>query len=127
MRLRDTVIGALNLFREIPGEMAADDLEVAQAFADVATIALLHHRAAHEAQVINEQLTDALHSRIVIEQAKGMVAERLQLDMADSFLALRRHARNYNLRLAHVAEAVISGSLAATDLRAGGAHSRPYR
>ncbi|MEA3055202.1 MAG: hypothetical protein QOD30_634 [Actinomycetota bacterium] len=116
MRLRGSVIGALNLFRAGPGEMVAADIEVAQAFADVATIAILQHRAAHEAQVINEQLTHALNSRVVIEQAKGMIAERLELDMERSFAALRGHARNHNLRLADVAGAVISGTIAASAL-----------
>ena len=116
MRLRGSVIGALNLFRVGPGQMSPTDIEVAQAFADVATIAILQHRAAQEAQVINEQLTHALNSRVVIEQAKGMVAERLNLDMEASFQVLRAHARNHNLRLADVADAVIGGTLAATGL-----------
>jgi GAF domain-containing protein len=116
MRLRGSVLGALNLFRADPGEMAPADLEAAQAFADVATIAILQHRAALEAQVVNDQLAHALNSRIVIEQAKGMVAERLDLDMERSFAVLRGHARGHNLRLVDVAEAVIGGALAADRL-----------
>jgi len=116
MRLRGTVIGALNLFHVEPGDMRQADIDVAQAFADVATIAILQHRAAQEAQLINEQLTHALNSRIVIEQAKGMVAERLGLDMEQSFTALRNHARNHNLRLAELADAVIIGRIAASAL-----------
>jgi GAF domain-containing protein len=116
MRLRGTVIGALNLFRARPGEMGPADIEVAQAFADAATIAILQHRAAEEAQAINEQLTAALNSRVVIEQAKGMVAERLGLDMERSFNVLRAHARNHNLRLADIAAAVIDGTLPASAL-----------
>ena len=85
MRLRGTVIGALNLFRVEPGPMDAADIVAAQAFADVATIAILQHRAALEAQVVNEQLNDALNSRIVIEQAKGVLAERAGLDMEQAF------------------------------------------
>ena len=116
MRLRRTVIGALNLFNVEPGEMRRADIDAAQAFADVATIAILQHRAAEEAQVINEQLTLALNSRIVIEQAKGMVAERLGLDMERSFTALRTHARNHNVRLVDLANAVIDGTFAAAML-----------
>ncbi len=116
MRLRGTVIGALNLFNVEAGEMQAPDLEAAQALADVATIAILQHRATLEAQVVNQQLQNALNSRIVIEQAKGMVAEREALNMEQAFSALRSHARNHNLRLVDVAEAVISGSLAASTL-----------
>ena len=116
MRLRGNVIGALNLFRDDTGEMGAADLEVAQAFADVATIAILQHSASREAQVLAHQLTHALNSRVMLEQAKGMVAERLDLDMPGSFARLRSHARNHNLRLSAVAESVIDGSLPAGQL-----------
>jgi len=111
MRLRGTVIGALNLFHTEPGEMRPVDIKAAQALADVATIAVLQHRAALEAQTLNEQLHRALNSRIVIEQAKGMVAERGGIGMEQAFSALRNHARNHNLRLAEVAESVINGAL----------------
>ena len=73
MRLRGSIIGALNVFRATPGELTAPDLEAAQALADVATIAVLQHLASLEALILNEQLQHALNSRIVIEQAKGMV------------------------------------------------------
>ena len=116
MRLRGTVIGALNLFHIEPGEMRQTDIESAQALADVATIAILQHRATLEAQVLNEQLNHALNSRIVIEQAKGMVAEREGLNMEQAFATLRNHARNHNLRLADVARDVIAGNLAAAAL-----------
>ena len=116
MRLRGTVIGALNLFNVEPGEMRKPDLDAAQAFADVATIAILQHRAATEAYVVNEQLNGALNTRVVIEQAKGIVAERQDLDMEHAFATLRNHARNHNLRLVDVATDVIGGSLAAPGL-----------
>src|SRR4051794_20219444 len=115
MRLRGTIIGGLNLFHVEAGDMRQADIDAAQAFADVATIAILQHRAAREAQVINEQLSYALNSRIVIEQAKGMVAERLGLDMERSFNALRSHARNHNLRLVDLANDVISGTFDTSD------------
>lgn len=116
MRLRGAVIGALNLFHVDPGEMRKADVDAAQALADVATIAVLQHRAALEAQVLNDQLNHALNSRIVIEQAKGMVAERRNLDMEEAFSALRSHARNHNLRLADVARGVIDGSVSVPEL-----------
>ncbi|HTW07901.1 MAG TPA: GAF and ANTAR domain-containing protein [Acidimicrobiales bacterium] len=116
MRLRGTVIGALNLFQVEVGEMRTSDIESAQALADVATIAILQHRASLEAQVLNQQLQRALNSRIIIEQAKGMVAERTGLNMQLAFSALRTYARDHNQRLAVVAEAVIDGSLAASAL-----------
>jgi GAF domain-containing protein len=116
MRLRGTVIGALNLFHVDPGEMRRADIDAAQALADIATIAILQQRAALEAQLVNEQLDVALNSRILIEQAKGMVAERQGLDMEDAFSALRNHAGNHNVRLADVARKVIEGTLAASAL-----------
>jgi GAF domain-containing protein len=116
MRLRGTVIGALNLLHIEPGEMRHADIAAAQAMADVATIAILQHRATLEAQVINEQLNHALTSRIVIEQAKGIIAEREGLTMEQAFSTLRNHARNHNLRLVDVARDVIDGTLAATTL-----------
>lgn len=117
MRLRGTIIGALNLFHEGPGEMRTADIDAAQAFADVATIGVIAHRASIEAQLVNEQLNYALKSRVVIEQAKGMMAERENLDLDAAFVALRRYARNHNLRLVDVANAVIAGELPAAELR----------
>jgi GAF domain-containing protein len=116
LRLRGTIIGALNLFHLDAGEMRPADVVAAQALADVATIAILQHRAVLEAQQLNEQLQHALNSRIVIEQAKGMVAERLGLDMEQAFTVLRSHARNNNLRLADIATDVIAGRLGASSL-----------
>jgi GAF domain-containing protein len=116
LRLRGTTIGALNLLNADAGGLDEADVEIAQALADVATIAILQHRAAVESQVVNDQLNNALNTRVVIEQAKGMLAEREGLDLEASFARLRLHARNNNLRLAEVAEAVISGALAASAL-----------
>jgi GAF domain-containing protein len=116
MRLRGATIGALNLFRSTAGGLDDLDLAAAQAMADIATIAILQHRAATESQLLNEQLSLALDSRVVIEQAKGVLAERAGLDMEQAFARLRGHARNHNLRLADVAHAVIDGSLAADSL-----------
>lgn len=116
MRLRGAVIGALSLFHSEPGEMAQADVDAGQALADIATIAVLQHRAALEAQILNEQLNHALNSRIVIEQAKGIVAERERLDMDQAFAILRNHARNHNRRLADVANDVIAGTLTAASL-----------
>jgi GAF domain-containing protein len=116
MRLRGSVIGALNLFHAREGQMVEADVLAAQALADVATIGILQHRAALEAQVLNEQLNHALNSRVVIEQAKGMISEREGLNMEEAFAMLRNHSRNNNLKLADVARDVIEGSLAASTL-----------
>jgi GAF domain-containing protein len=116
MRLRGNVIGALNLFHREPGTMRQADVAAAQAFADIATIAILQHRATLEAQIVNEQLDHALNTRIIIEQAKGMIAEREGVNLEMAFTDLRAYARNHNLRLADVAGAVIDGSLTAAFL-----------
>ncbi len=116
MRLRGDVIGALNLFRAEEGELEELDIVAAQALADVATIAILHHRAASEALTVNEQLTHALNSRIVIEQAKGVLAERIGIDVNLAFSRLRKYARDHNVRLADVARGVVDGSLKAEAL-----------
>ncbi|MEO5680521.1 MAG: GAF and ANTAR domain-containing protein [Acidimicrobiales bacterium] len=118
MRLRGTIIGALNLFGTTPGPLAPPDLVAARALADVATIALLQHRAAREAQVLNEQLNHALSSRVVIEQAKGVLAERLGLDMEAAFSALRAYSRNHNIRLTVVASGVVDGTVSAEGVAA---------
>ena len=109
------MIGALNLFHVEPGEMRPADIDAAQAMADVATIAILQHRATLEAQIINEQLNHALNSRIVIEQAKGMVAERAGPQHGTGLRDTAHHARNHNLRLVDVARDVIDGTTAALD------------
>ncbi|MHB8669452.1 MAG: GAF and ANTAR domain-containing protein [Acidimicrobiales bacterium] len=116
MRLRDATIGSLNLFATSPGPLPEGDLIVSQAFADVATISILQYWALGEARMVTEQLGRALQSRVVIEQAKGVLAERLGLEMAGAFEQLRRYARNRNLHLNEVARAVVNGSLPATDL-----------
>lgn len=111
MRLRGTVIGALNLFRSETGSMTDDDVAIAQALADIATIAILQHRTVLETQVVNDQLNHALTSRVIIEQAKGMVAERAGIAVDQAFSRLRNHARNHNLRLADVASGMVDGTL----------------
>jgi GAF domain-containing protein len=127
MRLRGVIIGALNLFRADEGAMEDADVAAAQAFADVATIAILQHRAVLEAQVLNEQLNHALNSRIVIEQAKGVLAERAGLDMEQSFARLRNYARQHNLRLVNVAQDVIDGTLTTGALDSGVPRTGPQR
>lgn len=116
MRLRGTVVGALNLFQTDVRGIDHEGIEAAQAFADIATIAILQYRATLQAHELMDQLNTALNTRIVIEQAKGIVAEREQLDMEHAFAALRGHARNNNLRLADVAAAIVDGSLGSSEL-----------
>ncbi len=109
MRLRDDVIGTLNLFGS--GPLAETDARIGQALADVATIAILQERAIRHQEMLAEQLQHALTSRVVIEQAKGVLAERGNLDMEQAFDRLRRYARNTNARLTDVARGVVDGTL----------------
>jgi transcriptional regulator with GAF, ATPase, and Fis domain len=118
LRLRHEVVGALNLFRALTGDLSEADAAVAQALADVATIGILQERAVREGHVTVEQLQTALNSRIVIEQAKGMLAEKAGIDMAEAFTRLRRYARDHSQRLGEVAQALIDGSLEADRLSA---------
>ena len=118
MRLRGRTIGALNLFRAKLGLLDAEDVALAQGLADVATIAILQHRTSLDAKTLNDQLSYALNSRIIIEQAKGMVSQATNTDMDHAFGRLRLHARNHNLGLTEVANMVVSHALVATDLDA---------
>src|SRR5712664_921290 len=118
MRLREQVIGALNLFLASPGALAPADIRVGQALADVATISLLHERGMRHSDILNEQLQAALNSRVIIEQAKGKLAERLGVDMDQAFTVLRDHARTSNRRLSDLAQAFIDGRETLTPLNA---------
>jgi GAF domain-containing protein len=111
MRLRSRTIGALNLFGHEAGPLHAEDAAVAQAFADVATITLMQERAARESAIINEQLQRALNSRILIEQAKGVIAHTANVDMDEAFALLRGYARSHNQTLHETAEKVINRSI----------------
>jgi transcriptional regulator with GAF, ATPase, and Fis domain len=121
MRLRGTTIGALNLFRSEPGAPAPSILLVAQALADVATIGILQERTLREAQTTSAQLQTALDSRIAIEQAKGVIAERAKLDMDEAFRLLRAYARREQRQLSALARAVVQGTVAVDEVVRAGA------
>jgi GAF domain-containing protein len=127
LRCHSQVIGALNIFRATPGLLDEDDLVAAQAMADVATIGILQQRALQEARILAEQLQSALNSRVIIEQAKGVLAERAQVNLDDAFGMLRGYARNHNSRLRVVAEAVIAGTVLIEELRAPRRREPPTR
>jgi transcriptional regulator with GAF, ATPase, and Fis domain len=112
MRLRDQVVGALNLFRAAPSPFAAADLRIGQALADVATIGLLQERSLRRTEILAEQLQGALNSRVIIEQAKGKLAERRSIDMEDAFRMLRDYARNSNQHLTDVARNFVDSTTA---------------
>lgn len=107
LRLRGEPIGTLNLFHRQAGPLPAADLALGQALADVATIGILSERAIRRGEVVNEQLQTAVNSRVIIEQAKGVIAERGRLSMNEAFDRIRRYARNHNLRLAEVAREIV--------------------
>jgi hypothetical protein len=116
MRLRGQVIGAVNMFAANAATLTPPEVEVGQALADVATVGLLQERSIREARLLNEQLQAALNSRVVIEQAKGMLAERRLVEMDAAFEILRSYARNSNRKLSDVAHALVNGTLSAESL-----------
>lgn len=119
LRLRQRSIGAMNLFRSAPGPLGEADLRAAQALADIATVGILQERAIRDAEQAVGQLQRALDSRVVIERAKGILAERLGLDVATAFHLLRNHARRGNRRLYDVAQQMVDGTLHASSLLEG--------
>ena len=116
MRLRDEVIGALNLFRAEPGRLSDPDLALSGALAGIATISLLQERALREARLVTEQLQIALNNRVVIEQAKGVLAERSGVPLEAAFERIRKYARSNNRRLADVALDLIEQRISADQL-----------
>lgn len=109
MRLRTEIIGVANLFRAAPGGLGEREERLGRALADMATIGLLQERALRHHQEMAEQLQTALDTRVVIEQAKGVLAERFTLDMEAAFRTLRQYARSRRQRLRDVADAVVRG------------------
>jgi GAF domain-containing protein len=118
MRLRGSVIGALNLFAPYRGALSGEDVMAGQALADVATITIVQQRVASESRVLIDQLNIALTSRVVIEQAKGVLAERGGVSMESAFESMRRYARDNNLHLAAVARSVVDRTLPSAALSA---------
>ena len=117
MRLRRQVIGALNLFARSREPLTDEHLAVVQGLADVATIGLLHERAVRDQVVLAEQLQTALDSRVLLEQAKGVLSARTGLDVSGAFQLLRTYARRTGQSLTTVAQAVLAGSLLPDELR----------
>lgn len=110
--LRDDCIGALNLYREGTGAFHQADIRLAQAFAHMTAIGVLQQRRFAVAEERAEQLQGALQTRVLIEQAKGILAERFQLDPQRAFEAIRSHARTNNRRLREVCQEILDGVLA---------------
>jgi transcriptional regulator with GAF, ATPase, and Fis domain len=111
MRLREEVIGALNVFRVTPGALNAADMRMGRALADVATVGLLQERTISARERLASQLQGALNSRVLIEQAKGVLAERSGVEVDRAFAVMRSHARRNGLPMHTVAEEVVRGRL----------------
>ena len=111
MRLRDVTIGTLNLLRSEPGSPPEEDMAAARAFADVATIGILHERTVRESEGLSAQLQTALNSRVLIEQAKGVVSFTADVPVDDAFHLIRRYARDHGLRLGEVAARLVRREL----------------
>lgn len=118
LRLRHRVVGALNLFQTAPHRLGDDDIALAQALADVATIAILQQRTLEQSHIENSQLENALTSRILVEQVKGVLAERWNTSVDDAFAAFRSYARARHLRLSDLAARIIAGDFDTADIPA---------
>jgi GAF domain-containing protein len=111
LRFQEQTLGAMNLFSIEPGGLARTDQVIAQALAEVATVAILDQRTIRHSVKVAEQLQTALDSRVIIEQAKGMLAHQGGLAMTDAFAVLRRYARRNNRRVTDCAHAVVDSTL----------------
>jgi len=124
MRVHGKTIGGLNLFRSAAGRLSEPDVPLSQGMADIAAIALLNEREARAAHATVKQLQGALQSRVVIEQAKGLLAERARISMDTAFRLLRAYAREHNRRLSQIAEELIDGRLDAAAVTQRAQHPR---
>ncbi|MER5880635.1 GAF and ANTAR domain-containing protein [Streptomyces sp. NPDC001910] len=118
LRLRGRIIGALSLFQTNPEPLGAADLQLAQALADVATIAILQQRTLAQSEAERDQLQYALNSRVLIEQVKGILAERWQTDIDEAFAILRAYARAHSRKLSELAREVAEGTQDTDSIRA---------
>jgi GAF domain-containing protein len=117
MRIRDQVIGAFNIFGQEPHPLEPADIRIMQALAGVATIAILQEQSVASSEALTEQLQGALNTRIVIEQAKGVLSRDLGVGVEEAFVTLRHHARTNHLRLADLAHDVVNRKVAILSMR----------
>jgi hypothetical protein len=117
LRLRDTFVGAMNLFRVDEAPLVRGDMALGQALADIATIGLLQERAVRESGLLARQLQSALTSRVAIEQAKGVLLASADIEVNRGFGLMRSYSRHHRLPLRHVAQQVVDGHLAAAELQ----------
>ena len=126
MRSREVTIGVLTLLHTEPRVLDEADVRLAQAFADAATIGLLHERAVRHAETLADQLQGALTSRVVVEQAKGVLAALSGIGTDEAFALLRHHSRSNGMRIAVVARSVVDRSLDPADLLGWPGHVGRY-
>ncbi len=111
MRLTNHTIGALNLYAPEPREWSEDDIAAAAVLADVATSYVINASKMRQQQQLSEQLQQALVSRVVIEQAKGITAQKHAVTVDEAFHLMRGHARSNNASIRAVAEAIVAVGL----------------
>jgi GAF domain-containing protein len=116
LRVRTDIIGALNLFRGVDELFTDAEMDIVQAMGEMAAIGLIQERALRERTLLTEQLQAALTSRVMIEQAKGMLAEYLTITVDDAFQLLRSYARDGNRKLSQVASDVVSRKITSAAL-----------
>ncbi|QNE18271.1 GAF and ANTAR domain-containing protein [Kribbella qitaiheensis] len=117
LRLRGQVIGVLNLFCTARTALSDADIALGQALCDIATVGLLQERTVRHGEVLAEQLQSALNSRVLLEQAKGVLSERAGIGLDDAFTLLRAHARRNHQQLSTIASQLIDGTIPAAALQ----------
>ncbi|MBB2947342.1 GAF domain-containing protein [Actinoplanes lutulentus] len=120
LRLRQEIIGVMGLFGNTVGDLGDSDVQIVQALADVAAISVLQERTIQRAEILTEQLQGALNSRIVIEQAKGAIAQTHGISVDAAFQMIRGYARRTNRRLGDVAQTVVTDLASLPELAAPG-------
>ncbi len=118
MWVRSDRIGVLSVFDHQPRALPTRDLALAECLAEIASIGILSAQRVREEHDLAEQLQRALTSRVAIEQAKGTLAERLDIDVDAAFTAMRDHARSQRRPLSDVAHDILSGRIHGRDFAA---------
>ena len=116
LRLHGEVIGAMNLLSTMSGPLSDRDARLAQALADVATVGILHERSFRQPETVTAQLHLALDTRVLVEQAKGVLAHVRSCTMSEAFEALRDYARDHDITLRSAAEGVVNRTIPAEAL-----------
>ena len=120
LRLHGQVIGAMNLLSTMPGPLSERDIKLAQALADVATVGIMHERTFRQPGTVAAQLYLALDTRVLIEQAKGALAQYLSCTMSEAFNALRGYARLHNVTLRFASQGILNRTIPIEQIPATG-------